>query len=119
MICFYIRYKPCLAAFVAPTPTTRTPCLVLDPQRHRGVEREAYQIHQIPTERPEEWELVESFLASKNEYNSSTVLWLIILQPVRLNFQPLIFSQPTVFFSRINQPTVLSATYFQPKRTSC
>jgi hypothetical protein len=43
---------------------------------------------------------------------------------VRLSFQPLIFSQPAVFFSHINQPTVLSTAYFQPseqavKLTSC
>jgi hypothetical protein len=41
------------------------------------------------------------------------------LQPVRLSFQPLIFSQPAVFFSHINQPIVFSAAYFQPKRISC
>jgi hypothetical protein len=40
-------------------------------------------------------------------------------QPVRLSFQPLIFSQSAVFFSYINQSTVLSATYFPLKRTSC
>jgi hypothetical protein len=37
---------------------------------------------------------------------------------VRLTFQSLIFSQPTMFFSHINQPTVLLAAYFQLKRTS-
>jgi hypothetical protein len=36
------------------------------------------------------------------------------LQLIRLSFQPLIFSQPAVFFSHINQPTVLLAAYFQP-----
>jgi hypothetical protein len=31
---------------------------------------------------------------------------------VRLSFQPLIFNQPTVFFSHINQSTIFWATYF-------
>jgi hypothetical protein len=38
-------------------------------------------------------------------------------QPVRLSFQPLIFSQLAMFFSHINQSTVLSVAYFQAKRT--
>jgi hypothetical protein len=37
---------------------------------------------------------------------------------VWLSFQPLIFSQPAVFFSHINQPTIFSVAYFQSKRTS-
>jgi hypothetical protein len=39
-------------------------------------------------------------------------------QPVRLGFHALIFNQPVVFFSHINQPTVFSTAYFQPERTS-
>jgi hypothetical protein len=42
-----------------------------------------------------------------------------IFQPVGLSFQPLIFSQLVVFYLTTNQPTVLSAAYFQPKRTRC
>jgi hypothetical protein len=41
------------------------------------------------------------------------------LQPVRLSFQPLIFSLPAGFFSHINQSSILLVAYFQPKRTSC
>jgi hypothetical protein len=37
---------------------------------------------------------------------------------VRLSFQSFIFSQSAAVFSHINQATVLSAAYFQPKRTS-
>jgi hypothetical protein len=39
---------------------------------------------------------------------------LLMTQPVRLSFQPFIFSQPQVFFSHTtNQSIVLSAIYFQ------
>jgi hypothetical protein len=39
-------------------------------------------------------------------------------QLVHVSFQPLIFRQLVVFFSHVNQSTVLSAAYFQPKGTS-
>jgi hypothetical protein len=52
------------------------------------------------------------------EFSGSPIgdLPINIDQPVRLSFQPLIVSQPTVFFSHINQPTVLSAVYFQSEQ---